>query len=135
MCLIKKSKIPRIALKDITVYKSVDNQYGKLYTIITEDLVELGKTYKGIFRKSEFNQDFLNPRTLLSSLFSKYVTTGYIHSYISLKRSIAEWRYNTIVECIIPRGTLYFIGTNNEIASRKLKYVKIIDEDCNNTSS
>ena len=31
-----------------------------------------------------------------------------------------------LVKCIIPRGTLYFIGDSKDIASRKLKYVEIL---------
>ena len=32
---------------------------------------------------------------------------------------------NMIVKYIIPKGTLYFIGEDREIASRKLKYVEL----------
>lgn len=124
MCLTKKSMIPRIALKDIVVYKIlIKDSKGNLFTPIVCDHVKLGYTYKGIFGIS--NDELRNQRSLISSLFSKYITSGYIHSYTD--KYYAACRYTgRLVKCIIPKGTLYFIGDDFDIASRKLKYVEII---------
>lgn len=124
MCLTKKSMIPRIALKDIVVYKIlINDSKGNLFTPIVCDNVKLGYTYKGMFGIS--NNELRNPRNLISSLFSKYITSGYIHSHTD--EFYAACRYTGhLVKCIIPKGTLYFIGNDLDIASRKLKYVEII---------
>lgn len=127
MCLTKKSMIPRIALKDIVVYKVlVGNPKVHLYTPITEDKIVIGKTYKGVFQESKtpFPPPKIFPRNLITSLFSKNIESGYIHSKIYPNLYGRENRVN--VKCIIPKGTLYFIGDNFDIASRKLKYVEII---------
>lgn len=124
MCLFKKSFIPRIALKDIVVYKKVCKWYdGTLTTPVTLDAIEIGKTYKGRFcSQNTFNHPSLSP-SFIKSLFSKGIDTGYIHSHICPKGAM----WNTIIKCVIPRGTLYFIGEYGEIASRKLKYVEIYE--------
>ena len=145
MCLTKKSYIPRIAIRDITTYKVVTNPDDCLsehyFTPFQVDVIKLGRVYKGRFRKymwygfklrtrytdGIFNIPFL--QFLLSIFFSKVITSGYIHSYTSydpvVKLNLLPDVYS-IVQCVIPRGTLYFIGRNNDIASRKLKYVEII---------
>lgn len=124
MCLVKKSMLPRIALKDITVYKVIiqDKESGKLYTPVTGDIVEIGKTYKGKFKEFDTLDFYSESPTYIKSLISDSIDTGYIHSnkYISKRNDRIQ------VLCIIPKGTLYFIGTCNDYASRKLKYVKII---------
>lgn len=118
--------IPRIALKDIMVYKVLNiDSNGNFCTPITKDEIEIGKTYKGVFQESMvlFHSRLINyPQDLISSFFSKYIVSGYIHSHTYPIKDV----YRTTVKCIIPRGTLYFIGDNFDIASRKLKYVEII---------
>lgn len=114
----KKSFIPRIACRDIVVYKLVDrtlsNSTRKFITPYRKQLVELGETYKGIFKDTTFTD----------SLFSRYIYSGYIHSYAK-KGDLRSNAWYAVIKCIIPRGTLYFIGTGGEIASRKLKYVEV----------
>lgn len=126
MCLEKKSLIPRIALKDIVVYKALNNFDGALSTKITKNTIKLGVTYKGIFRAGIYTYYKCNPRSLISSLFNRFITSGYIHSY-PYKEIVEDIWGDTIVECIIPKGTLYFIGKNGDVASRRIKYIKVID--------
>lgn len=122
MCLYKKSKIPRIAIKDIVVYKYLRSYDEELYTPVARAIVKVGKTYKGEFGINEYGVK----ENFVSSLFSNSIETGYIHS---LSSPLGLYAYDYIaVKCIIPRGTLYFIGKHNDIASRKLKYVEIMKE-------
>lgn len=140
MCLEKKSLIPRIATKDIIVYKILIPENNKLLTPFYKNEIEIGKTYKGIFDK--YNIIIKNKRYtfhnsiicfLISLFFSKIIDSGYIHSYSNyyLSFNAINWFYGNyyyrIAKCIIPKGTLYFIGKHDDIASRKLKYIKIID--------
>ena len=65
MCLRKFKKLPRIATKDIEVYKIVhisDKFPNELWTTFRNYQVEIGKTYKG--------QD-LRIKGLIKSLFTK----------------------------------------------------------------
>lgn len=122
MCLIKKSYIPRIALKDKTVYKIVIPDWnGDCYTPCQFAHVKLGKTYKGIFRYGQ---------TLLKSFFKKEINSGFIHAFTNYDRD-EHYKFSyskrfRIAECVIPKGTLYYEGKTSDIASRKLKYLRIL---------
>lgn len=138
MCLEKKNRIPKIATKDIIVYKVLTLENNKLLTIVCKNEIEIGKTYKGIF--GEYNifikhrlRTFTNNTIcfLISLFYTKFIISGYIHSYDNYDSIPSHFKYRLlnyyIAKCIIPKGTLYFIGKDDDIASRKLKYVKIID--------
>lgn len=127
MSLKKKSLIPKIAKEDIIVYKVLQRGlYGSLYTILTNDSVFIGATYKGKFRKSIYTLSNKNPMNLITSLFSKYISSGYIHSLTHIPNDV-EYAYGEVVaKCIIPKGTLYFIGERGALASRKLKYIELM---------
>lgn len=123
MCLTKKNIIPRIALKDIVVYKYLKrNEEGELCTIFTDNVVKIGGIYKGEFNYYDYSGLPSSSSNFIESLFSKVIDTGYIHSYVISENMFAN---KVCVKCIIPRGTLYFIGKDKDIASRKLKYVNI----------
>lgn len=121
MCLYKKSRVPRIAMRDITVYKIVITKNHKYVTLFRNYEIELGKTYKGIFYGDNIIIE------LILSLLYHAIFDGYIHSYCKLEKWMFK-PHHTIMKCVIPRGTLYFIGDDNDIASRKLKYIEVIKE-------
>lgn len=130
MCLIKKSLIPRITRTNKTVYKVVVTHKlsGNIYTPHLGINVKINDTYKGVFyRKKE----------RLYSLFSKEISSGFIHVCATLK---AAEKYKTllsycadkkmlirIVMCTIPKNTLYYIGYNDDIATRKLTYIGFVE--------
>ena len=123
MCLRKFKKLPRIATKDIEVYKIVqisDKFPNELWTTFRNYQVEIGKTYKG--------QD-LRIKGLIKSLFIKRlkwdIFTLFECIYFNTYGHFFFNKANMIVKYIIPKGTLYFIGEDREIASRKLKYVEL----------
>lgn len=125
MCLAKLSMMPRIAKRDIVVYKIAEYEYGTLFSPFQYNVVKIGKTQEA---------EGLNKRELFLSLFKTYIDEGYIHAYrhLNTARRYAYVYTSThvkmkVIECIIPKGTLYFIGTGNEIASRKLSYVRILE--------
>lgn len=131
MCLYKKSYIPRIALRDITTYKVVYNystsDEDTFYTCYIDNPIKLNQTYTGKFEQFHIYG-------LLKSFFKENISDGFIHSYSEVHTAylckynfMCYHPYNyKIVECVIPAGTLYFIGRYNEIASRRLKYIKTI---------
>lgn len=133
MCLDTTWKKPEKATKDITVYKTLKvsstNKFtrkvinGKLCSITELKLMsprnhvyELGKTYKiakmhhtGYSIERAFHAYDLNPKTV--------------------KRHYQDMG-SVVVECVVPKGALYYKGTNNGtsrgIASNQIKAVKIV---------
>lgn len=90
--------LPRIALKNKTVYKVLLMCEDLLLTPTKHKDVEIGRTYY-----------------------------GNIHSYSNYykaKERALIFSLAVIVRCTIPRWTLYFVG--KDIESRKLKYEEII---------
>lgn len=124
MCLVKKSIFPKFTLRDKVVYKIVYlNSLGAYISPFHCDLIELNKEYKG---------EWLN-FNLVTSFLTFEIHDGYIHSIKSLKDAL---RYvkdmyllgpTYILKAIIPKYTLYWEGVDNDVASRKIKY---IDEIC-----
>jgi len=124
MCLeINKDSRKQIAKKDIVVYKTLsyrDNIYRTSYRHFP---VEIGKLYKSGIRK--------NKRWL-------FIINKALHSFKLLTNckndAWEEYGYNgdkeyVIVECIIPKGAVYYIGKFSNApcyASNKLKYIKVI---------
>lgn len=125
MCLVKKSIFPKFTLRDKIVYKVVYSNYspGGYRSPFRNYLIELDKEYEG---------ERLNSNPITSFLTFK-IYDGYIHSVKSLKDALRyidtmKFSRNTyILKAVIPKYTLYWEGKNNDIASRKIKY---IDEIC-----
>lgn len=115
MCLLKKHFFPKYAFKDITVFKRVIKSSNIYYTPYQLCYIEIGETYS-------------SSENIFNSIFKYYIEGEGIHSYISLNSAkfhdIAP--NEIIVECIIPKGSWYYLGEFDDIASNKLKYVKII---------
>lgn len=111
MCLYKKHFLPKRATKDISVYKALTEipnscmvtPYMKM-PIKFDTVIKAGK--EGFWK----------------SIFDTWtVGRGFIHSYTDLFIArINENRHDTIFKAIIPKGSLYYIGERNEIASTKL---------------
>lgn len=134
MCLNTDQTKPLKATKNITVYKTMTT-YWKVWTklkikmagnnIYEERLIglksvrghhyEIGKTYK------------------VRMNYNSYVVEAGFHSY-NLSLSTVKRRYQTfntvVVECVIPKGSLYYVGLNNGdskgIASNQIRVVKIV---------
>lgn len=121
MCLRKTHKKPRLLIFPKTVYKVLINNNGKFKTPYIEMPIELGETYTGKFK---------NNRTLSDTIDFKFIKDGFIHSFISLeaaRRDLPYFNNSCIIKCRIPAFTYYYKGTDKEIASIRLKYIKIID--------
>ena len=124
MCLTTKQKWPKIAWKPITTYKVVHSPgyYPLFLTLFQCVPILIGGTY------TETLRNIFRSRKELSKGYEMYFG---LHSYTNedLSRSIARCYddYDTkVVECIIPRFSLYWIGDSGDIVSNKLKYVKIL---------
>lgn len=126
MCLVKKSIFPKFTLKEKIVYKVVykSDILGTVYrTPYQYQVITFNKEYKG-----EWFHD-----GLLETLFDSEITEGYIHSIKTLKDAIRYTRDHLfspayILKVVIPKHTLYWEGIDNDIASRKIKYINEICE-------
>ena len=121
MCLIKKSRIPKVAWKPIKVYKVVLYFNKNLYTPFFCSPVKLNSTIKA-------------HKKWYSNLNGFFVSGEGVHSYRDFKDARKCKKYlNTnmynidkcyfIVESKIPRFSLYWEGidvNHSEIASTKL---------------
>lgn len=121
MCLVKKSIFPKFTLKDKIVYKIVylDPVLNKYVTPFRDCPITLNKEYKGTWIYSNLIKSFL--------VFE--IHEGYIHSIKDLKSAklcIKKWSFHEplyIIKAIIPKYTLYWKGKDNNIASRRIKYI------------
>lgn len=141
MCLTKTKRLPRIAIKDIVVYKVLLEVDGNPLTPFQNYPVEIGKTYTGSFTDCYVSAPHLLYKSYflykiyhyICSISSKDITGGYIHSYynkLSAKICAKYWHYfhpTYVVKCVIPKGSIYFIGESGyECASTKLRYDEIV---------
>ena len=129
MCLTTNQKWPKIAWKPITVYKVVYGYRDFYKTMYQKANIHIGKTYRESVHNILKNQQYsLN----IDECKKYYDFHEGLHSVTEkdAAKSIAEYfqvLYPTeIVECIIPRFSLYWVGNDSDIVSNKLKYVKIL---------
>ena len=129
MCLTTKQKWPKIAWKPITTYKVVYGHGNPYRTMYQRAKIQIGKTYK------ESVHDILQRRDCSTNIYENkkyYAFHEGLHSVTEklATKHIAEYFsavYSTeVVECVIPRFSLYWVGMDNDIVSNKLKYVKIL---------
>lgn len=129
MCLTTKQKWPKIAWKPITVYKVVVKWRDCYKTVYQGASIHIGKTYR-----ESVNNMLQNRQCSLDIDECKKYYNFYegLHSVIEkdTAQPIADYfgvlYYTEIVECTIPRFSLYWVGVDNDIVSNKLKYVKIL---------
>ena len=134
MCLITRQTEPFIAEQDITVYKGVQaNRFSIVY--FNKDVKYTdGATIKAEIKESLGDSD----RDILAadSTASMHYKTGLytfrggnqthglkaygagIHVYMNLAR--ASWACSTVLKCIIPAGTAYYIDETGLGITEKL---------------
>ena len=122
MCLLTKQRWPKIAWRPITTYKVVysPDRLQPFLTLFQCSPIRIGRTYKETLRNI-----FENRKKLSTNYEMSFGLHSHIEEYLS--RGIANcYRYYgaMVVECVIPRFSLYWIGSDNDIVSNKLKYVK-----------
>lgn len=121
MCLIlnKFGIFPRIALRNIKCYKVLNETRHsglKLYnTPYQSTTIEIGNTYTSVLKK-----------------YGNRIEQG-LHSFKSTKKIdivTEDCKHPIIVECIIPRWSIYYKGDyyrRVSYASNKLTYLKIVE--------
>ena len=120
MCWVSKTiPIKNIAEKDIICYKIFHIQNiildkWKIQKLYSEYMNFLYIPYK--------EQVYINLK-IENNISDKIITFGY-HSYSTIERAIDEIynnsKYYTIVECIIPKDSEYYINSCQEIVSSNI---------------
>lgn len=133
MCLYTYDKEPLIAKEDIICYKVVTciPQLNLYETPI------IGVDVSEYIKNNTLWRDFMLPPTanqVDKDMFGKpmyEIGIGYIHAL-----RIADYtlvRVNKrLFKCIIPKGTEYYIGLNNDICARAIQFVEEykFEEEC-----
>jgi len=116
MCLYKIHKLPKIAWKPITCYKVVDK-----ISSVNFATIYLGERYKlnMPIKASYFNL----------GISKKELTGEVVHAYTI--ESAAHKRANitcsaSVLECVIPKFTIYWLGRYDEIGARKIIPLKFL---------
>ena len=136
MCLHTTKMLPRIAMKDIETYKVVAKLNGEVYSPYREKYKwELNQVIKDKEHPKIIKVKFYRDGTRLEKPERK-ISRGFFHTYPDLLdakklfshlslQEMFEYSGYTIVKCVIPKGTLYYTGVDDNnfkcYASRKLK--------------
>lgn len=138
MCL--RAYIPRIAITDILVYKTVKLLGTPLKTEPQNNGILISRfLYESLIQHAAFRPGDLligewgdkESKSVLwnciLNLTRGYITSGYIHAFLTESRAQEEAQWirverRKVLKCIIPRGTIYYIDKRSgTIASRKLQ--------------
>ena len=125
MCLtITNNQTSKVATKDIICYKYLHNLEDKLYTPVFENEIKIGNTYESkLIMRDEYDD--------------KAITVG-LHSYLNMKTidNVTYCKFvinhrDVIVECIIPKGSVYYTGYHSNkrcegYASDTIVYKRIV---------
>ena len=133
MCLIKDKKYhpfnkPLIAEEDIVCYKQLRvNWNGIIVTPHTRIPVPIKCIQKNKRKRIPFKAEILSKfRFIWRHIFgfSDVVTDGFIHTFSSLPPYCNFFYSDRIFQCIIPKGTKYFISEGEyEYASEQIIFV------------
>lgn len=133
MCLIKnpsahKHNRPLIAKENIICYKFLKywKKYDEYYTSVQNE----GVPNKCIKEKVPFKAPILNIFKFIWNhiLGNKYIVEeDFIHTYIKIHKVVLEPCDRIIFKCIISKGTLYYVGIDNDYASRQIIFLEPIN--------
>lgn len=136
MCLVIKSGIPRLAVRDIVCWKVVSKlrnsetafsplQFKHGSSLILYELGEIALALRSGYGRLQILEDIL---------LSKYLGPGFCHSYLryeDIDFKKVDREESVVLKCIIPRGTFYYKGKLSGdpdvrgYASRKIKPISI----------
>ena len=126
MCLQTKQREPKIAEEDIIVYKLLveTNKENELKSPYTEFFYTTGEEYTTEIKPSNDDSYLDNEASYYQQEDDRdeYYGIGEgFHSAISAKRlsRLIQWK-SKVYECIIPKGSEYYIGFSDLLVSNKI---------------
>lgn len=112
MCLVKLQRFPKRAKEDIKCYK--------VLAVVNADDVTMYYSSPVYYEKYTFENNKCEKKSkfkLFEILFSNTISKG-IHTFNTKKNNI---HYALIqYDAIIPKGTLYYVGRDNDLVSERL---------------
>lgn len=128
MCLQTTWKLPKEAKKDIIVYKCFSNNLWNSHKIVSpfnnfEYITD--KVYKTTMKETNDDSYFDDEAGIAKKEYEKINGTlknigeGF-HSAKTLERLIDDTYTYRIFECIIPKGSLYYEGLTDLLASNQI---------------
>lgn len=121
MCLYTRQICPIRARRDIEVYKVLR------YNRVTDEIITPYVLFPVLTKTMEAFEESMKQEYRFAM---RIITKGAVHSYNYLPILTGFAGYGAVsfvVKAIIPKGTLYYRGVNNDCASRKLILKDIID--------
>ena len=120
MCWVSKSKtipIKNIAEKDIICYKVFHIQNIIFEQFDKSKIQKLYSEYMNFLYIPYKKQEHINLK-IENYIYDKRITFGY-HSYSTIERALYGIHNSnyTIVECIIPKDSEYYVNSRQEIVS------------------
>ena len=144
MCLTTKSISPSIAEEDIVVYKVLFHEYYRSKKFYAPDVTSYGDSYiykkglnkargketicKSISRSDHYDIDkgFLHAFTNYDIAHKKAKYLNFVGGY-DYKIGTATFPDFFVTKMIIPKGTEYYVGNNDDICAKILKWNNIED--------
>ena len=129
MCLVKDKRYhvfnrPLIAEEDIVCYKQLYVNYmGEITTPYTNTPIPIKCIQKNQRKRVPFKAEILNKFGFVWNHvlgFSNIVEDGFIHTFSFAPCYLDLSRNERIFKCIIPKGTKYFIGNDDDYASEQI---------------
>ena len=123
MCWVSKSKtmpIKNIAEKDIICYKVFHIQNIIFEQFDKSKIQKLYSEYMNFLYIPYKKQEHINLK-IENYIYDKRITFGY-HSYSTLEKALYGIHNSnyTIVECIIPKDSEYYVNSRQEIVSSNI---------------
>lgn len=127
MCLYSKNRLPRIAWKPIKVYKLVQFENGIYFTLFYyyklkhKNLVSIFNTLLSIIfniKKPRY-RGYSDLYEVNNGFFHSFYTKRVVDKINNLKSRYPEINY-TLIECTIPKFSLYYKGELGDICSNRL---------------
>lgn len=129
MCLVKDKRYhvfnrPLIAEEDIVCYKQLYiNWLGESTAPYTNTPIPIKCIQKDKRKRIPFKAKVINKFEFIWDHvfgFSHLVADGFIHTFSSVPSYFDLHRNERIFQCIIPKGTKYFIGNDGDYASEQI---------------
>lgn len=139
MCLYSRQILPRRATKDIVcykvMYKEIEIESREIsYVSPSQGFVvpaaSFGKKYKAMGNYKNYQHKMVVDN-IVDAVHGKWhretlVTEGYFHAYKSDKDAIYFRCRGCVIKCRIPKGALYWNGTEGDICATEMIFVETI---------
>lgn len=134
MCLVTFSREPLIAEEDIVCYKQfyMYSSSGFMFTPIVQYRVAVPEDIPTIMDDTSKPVKIKNVpfgSTYLGKVINTpayEISTGMIHAYTNPDLIVTNLTFYKKFKCIIPKGTRYYTGLNDDICAKKLLIIKQI---------